>query len=87
MTNCLLSEKSMLPCWMTSRNCIHEYMEKLPANVVESDSQYVQKSAEHTQEKHPHNIYARGIWTGSDRKHTINSPRPRRMTSGQGKAR
>jgi hypothetical protein len=28
------------------------------------DSQYVQKSAEHTQEKHPHNIYAPGpdVW-------------------------
>ena len=91
MKHCLLSEKSMLPCWMTSRNCIHGYMEKLPANVVESESQYVQKSAEHTLEKPRHNIYARCIWTGSDRKHTIKtglrSPRPRRLTSGQGKTR
>ena len=44
MTNCLLSEKSMLPCWMTSRNCIHEYMEKLPANVVESKTVNMFKS-------------------------------------------
>ena len=55
------------------------------------DSQYVQKSAEHTLKKHPHNIHARCIWTGSDRKHTIKTglrgPRPRRMTSGQGKTR
>ena len=44
MKNCLLSEKSMLPCWMTSRNCIHGYMEKLPANVVESETVNMFKS-------------------------------------------
>ena len=44
MKNVLLSEKSMLPCWMTSRNCIHGYMEKLPANVVESETVNMFKS-------------------------------------------
>ena len=55
------------------------------------DSQYVQKSAEHTLEKPRHNIYARCIWSEGDRKHTIKTglrgPRPRRLTSGQGKTR
>ena len=53
--------------------------------LVESKSQYVQKSAEHTLEKPRHKIDARYIWTGSDRKHTIRDPRPRRMTSVQSK--